>query len=66
VSLPKQQRETRIVKDLPAEEIAREIRRLDGGGVTWKPYCFWRIRNPMDAGQAGARMLTAALALGAR
>ena len=25
VSLPKQQRETRIVKDMPAEEIAREI-----------------------------------------
>jgi electron transfer flavoprotein beta subunit len=25
VSLPKQQRETRVVKDLPAEEIAREI-----------------------------------------
>jgi len=25
VSLPRQQRETRIVKDLPAEQIAREI-----------------------------------------
>ena len=25
VTLPKQQRETRIVKDMPAEEIAREI-----------------------------------------
>jgi electron transfer flavoprotein beta subunit len=25
VNLPKQQRETRIVKDMPAEEIAREI-----------------------------------------
>ena len=25
VSLPKQQRETRVVKDMPAEEIAREI-----------------------------------------
>jgi electron transfer flavoprotein beta subunit len=25
VSLPKQQRETRVVKDLPAAEIAREI-----------------------------------------
>jgi electron transfer flavoprotein beta subunit len=25
VSLPRQQRETRIVKDMPAEEIAREI-----------------------------------------
>jgi electron transfer flavoprotein beta subunit len=25
VSLPKQQRETRVVKNMPAEEIAREI-----------------------------------------
>jgi electron transfer flavoprotein beta subunit len=25
VTLPKQQRQTRIVKDVPAEEIAREI-----------------------------------------
>ena len=46
VSLPKQQRETRIVKDMPAEEIAREIVAWMRGGITWKPFCFWRIRNP--------------------
>ena len=34
MTLPRQQRETRIVKDMPAEEIAREIVAWIGGQVT--------------------------------
>ena len=40
VSLPKQQRETRIVKNMPPEEIAREIVAWIAGGITWKRFCF--------------------------
>ena len=40
VSLPKQQRETRVEKNMAADEIARETRGMDRGGVSqWKR--FW-------------------------
>ena len=64
VSLPKQQRETRIVKDMPAEEIAREIVAWIEGGITWKRSAAGPHRSRRQPGQAGAGSLTAALALG--
>ena len=42
VTLPKQQRETRIVKNMPAEEIARELAAWMGEAITWKRFSYWR------------------------
>jgi len=53
VSLPKQQRETRIEKNMAPEEIAREIVRLDQGGITWNPSCSWFIPKPTARWPAG-------------
>jgi electron transfer flavoprotein beta subunit len=57
VSLPKQQRETRVVKEHDPGEIAARNRRLDWRGITWKRYLYWLMwmkpaRSPRPALEA--------------
>ena len=50
VELPKQQRTTRIVKDITADQIAREIvewiQSIAPSTMKWKQFFTWQIRNP--------------------
>ena len=48
VAMPKQQRATQIVKDKPADDIAREIVRMDCEGVTWRRFFFWPTPKPTE------------------
>ena len=65
VSLPKQQRETRIVKDMPAEEIAREIVAWIAGGITMETILLLaHTEADGTLAKPALEALAAALALG--